>query len=189
MQHIAIFASGTGSNAQKIMEHFKASETARVALLVSNNKDAGVLRIAEAYGISTHLIARKGFYDTTALLEVLAAHQIDFIALAGFMWLAPAYLVRAFPNRIVNIHPALLPKFGGKGMYGIHVHEAVKASGDTESGITIHYVNERYDEGDILFQASCALEPGDSPVHIAQKVLVLEHQWYPKVIEGVLSQG
>ena len=187
MRHLALFASGTGSNAHKIMDYFKTSETVRVSLVVSNNKDAGVLAIAESFGVPTHLISRKNFYDSTDLLAVLAAHEVDFIALAGFMWLVPPYLVQAFPRRILNIHPALLPKFGGKGMYGMHVHEAVQASGESESGITIHYVNERYDEGDILFQASCALEAEESPIQIAQKVQVLEHEWYPKVIETALA--
>lgn len=187
MHHLALFASGTGSNARKIMDYFKTSDTVRVSLVVSNNKDAGVLAIAESFGVPTHLIARKSFYDTPDLLAVLAEHEVDFIALAGFMWLVPPYLVQAFPRRILNIHPALLPKFGGKGMYGMHVHEAVQASGASESGITIHYVNERYDEGDILFQASCVLEVGESPAQIAKKVQILEHEWYPKVIESALS--
>lgn len=187
MRHLALFASGTGSNAHKIMDYFKTSETVRVSLVVSNNKDAGVLAIAESFGVPTHLISRKSFYDSTDLLAVLAAHEVDFIVLAGFMWLVPPYLVQAFPRRILNIHPALLPKFGGKGMYGMHVHEAVQASGASESGITIHYVNERYDEGDILFQASCMLEAGESPAQIAKKVQVLEHEWYPKVIETALA--
>lgn len=187
MHHLALFASGTGSNARKIMDYFKMSETVRVSLVVSNNKDAGVLAIAESFGVPTHLISRKSFYDSTDLLAVLAAHEVDFIALAGFMWLVPPYLVQAFPRRILNIHPALLPKFGGKGMYGMHVHEAVQASGESESGITIHYVNERYDEGNILFQTSCVLEAGESPAQIAKKVQVLEHEWYPKVIETALA--
>ena len=147
-----------------------------------------MLAIAATFGVPTHLISKKSFYESTALLEVLAEHHIDLIVLAGFMWLVPPYLVAAFPKRILNIHPALLPKFGGKGMYGMHVHEAVRASGASESGITIHYVNERYDEGDILFQASCALEPGESAAEIARKVQVLEHRWYPKVIETLLSE-
>lgn len=186
MHHIAVFASGAGSNARKIMEYFQHSGSARVALLVSNNKDAGALGIAESFGIPTHLISRKNFYESEGLLEVLRHHQIDFIALAGFMWLVPPYLVQAFPRRMLNIHPALLPKYGGKGMYGMHVHEAVSAARESTTGITIHYVNEHYDEGDILFQASCDILPGEAPEAIAEKVHALEHRWYPEVIAKAL---
>lgn len=186
--HIAVFASGGGSNADKIIQYFKDSSVGRVALVVSNKPDAGVLAIAESNGIPTQIIDRHGFYQTEAILEVLNKHHIEFIALAGFLWLAPAYLVRAFPHRILNIHPALLPKYGGKGMYGHHVHEAVKAAGETESGMSIHFVNEHYDEGDIVFQARCALHPEDSPEDIARKVLVLEHQFYPRIIEKVILE-
>lgn len=185
---IAIFASGGGSNARKILEYFQDSETAEVALVISNKKEAGVLDIAGAFGVPTHLINRQSFYETTGILEVLKAHDIGFIALAGFLWLVPAYLVKAFPGKILNIHPALLPKYGGKGMYGHHVHEAVKAAGELESGPTIHFVNEHYDEGDIVFQASCALDPDDQPEDIARKVLALEHAHFPRIIEEVILQ-
>ncbi|MBN8676758.1 MAG: phosphoribosylglycinamide formyltransferase [Chitinophagales bacterium] len=185
---IAIFASGGGSNARKILEYFQDSETAEVALVISNKKEAGVLDIAGAFGVPTHLINRQSFYETTGILEVLKSHGIGFIALAGFLWLLPAYLVKAFPGKILNIHPALLPKYGGKGMYGHHVHEAVKAAGDLESGPTIHFVNEHYDEGDIVFQASCALDPDDQPEDIARKVLALEHAHFPRIIEEVILQ-
>lgn len=182
-KRIAIFASGTGSNAQKIMEHFQHSTEIKVGLVVSNKKEAGVLDIAHTFGVETLVINRALFQDEAAFLAVLQAHQIDFIVLAGFLWLVPAYLVAAFPDRIVNIHPALLPKYGGKGMHGSHVHEAVKAAGETETGITIHLVNEHYDEGGIIFQARCAVAPEDSAVDIARNVLALEHRYFPEVVE------
>lgn len=183
---IAIFASGGGSNARCILEHFKSSEQVSVGLVVSNKADAGVLDIAREYDIPTHLITRKSFYDTEDILPILQDKSVDFIALAGFLWLVPGYLVRAFPRKIVNIHPALLPKFGGKGMYGTHVHEAVKTAGETETGMTIHFVNEHYDEGDIIFQAKCPVSPTDTPADIARNVLRLEHAFFPKIIENLL---
>lgn len=188
MKHIAIFASGTGSNARKIMEYFKNSSDVRVALVVSNKKDAGVLEIARELGVPTQVIDRQGFYHSEDLLGVLKKHDIDWIVLAGFLWLMPPYLVRAFEKKIVNIHPALLPKYGGKGMYGMHVHEAVKANGETESGITIHWVNEHYDEGNIVFQERCTVSPEDSPADIARKVQQLEHRFFPAVIERLIRQ-
>lgn len=183
---IAIFASGGGSNARKIIEYFKDSPVGEVALVVSNKRNAGVLDIAEGQGIPTHIMDRQGFYDSEVILDTLKQHEIDLVVLAGFLWLVPGYLVRAFPGKILNIHPALLPKYGGKGMYGHHVHEAVKAAGEPESGMTIHFVNEHYDEGDIIFQASCKLSPEDTSEEIAQKVLRLEHKHYPETIEKVI---
>lgn len=188
MTNIAIFASGGGSNALKIIQHFNGSAVGRVALLVSNRPNAGVLRIAEEYGISTQIIDRQCFYETEDILEVLEKHKIGFVALAGFLWLVPGYLVRAFPRRMLNIHPALLPKFGGKGMYGHHVHEAVKATGETETGMTIHFVNEHYDDGDLVFQAKCSVSPEDSAEDIARNVLALEHRFFPEIIEKVILE-
>ena len=188
MTNFAIFASGGGSNARKIIEHFKGSSVGRVALVVSNKANAGVLSIAEEHGIPTQIIDRQGFYETEQILELLKEHKIGFVVLAGFLWLVPGYLVRAFPRRILNIHPALLPKFGGKGMYGHHVHEAVKASGETETGMTIHFVNEHYDEGDIVFQARCPVSKEDSPEDIARNVLALEHRYFPETIERVIQE-
>ncbi len=187
-QQIAIFASGGGSNARKIIEYFKNSETIAVQLVVSNKKDAGVLDIAHASGIETLVIHRADFAREDQLLTELRARNIDYIVLAGFLLLVPTYLVAAFPQRIFNIHPALLPKYGGKGMYGHFVHEAVKAAGETESGMTIHLVNEQYDKGDILFQARCTLMPEDSPEDIARKVLALEHRYYAEVIEKTITE-
>lgn len=185
---IAIFASGTGSNARRIMEHFRDSDAVQVRLVVSNNPDAGVLHIAREMGVETMVIRRDAFYHSEAILATLQDLHIEFIVLAGFLWLVPAYLVQAFPRAIVNIHPALLPKFGGKGMYGAHVHEAVKQAGETETGITIHYVDERYDEGQIIFQARCPVSPEDTAEDIARHVLTLEHRHFPVVIEQLLME-
>jgi formyltetrahydrofolate-dependent phosphoribosylglycinamide formyltransferase len=154
-KNIAVFASGAGSNAKKIIEHFSNSNIARVALIVCNNPKAGVLKIAADNNIPVVLVSRKGFYDDKICLEELKLHNIDLLVLAGFLWMIQKYLIESYPNKIVNIHPALLPKFGGKGMYGDSVHKAVIASGEKESGITIHYVDEHYDNGDIIFQATC----------------------------------
>ncbi|MFM8370775.1 MAG: phosphoribosylglycinamide formyltransferase [Bacteroidota bacterium] len=184
--NIAIFASGSGSNARKIMEYFQSSGVGRVVVVVCNRKNAGVIGIAAEFGVPVQMIDRNLFYESEQLLDVLENYSTDFIALAGFLWLIPGYLIKAYPDRIVNIHPALLPKYGGHGMYGHHVHEAVKAAGEQESGPTIHYVNEHYDEGDIIFQTSCQLSPEDTPDDIARKVLALEHKYYPRIIEEVL---
>lgn len=184
---IAIFASGSGSNARRLMEHFQHSETGKVALVVCNKPRAGVLEHAHAFGVPTRLIEKKEFYETENLLLDLQEHRAHFLVLAGFLWLIPPYLLRAYPRRIVNIHPALLPKYGGKGMYGHHVHEAVKQAGEKESGITIHYVDEHYDEGDVVFQTACPLDPADSPEQIAARVLALEHHHYPEVVEQLLK--
>jgi phosphoribosylglycinamide formyltransferase-1 len=186
-KNIAIFASGGGSNAKKIMEHFQSSDIGNVVLMVCNKQQIGAYAVAETFGVPTLYMDRKTFYESEKLLQELKDRQVDFIVLAGFLWLIPSYLVKAFPNKILNIHPALLPKYGGKGMYGHHVHEAVKAAGEVESGMTIHYVNEHYDEGNIIFQSKCALEKDDSAEEIARKVLSLEHLYYPKVIEEVLK--
>ena len=187
-KHLAIFASGTGSNARRIIEFFHASPEAQVVLVVSNKREAGVLDIAREHTIPTLIVDRSSFCETTDLLAVLRDHQVDFIVLAGFLWLIPPYLVRAFPRRIINIHPALLPKFGGKGMYGLHVHTTVQAAGETETGLTIHFVNENYDEGDIIFQARCPVLPTDTPADIARRVLALEHEHFPPVIQRVIRQ-
>ncbi len=187
-KRIAIFASGSGSNAQKIAEYFKNHPTIEVALVVSNKADAGVLDIAKSFGIETYVIPSKAeFTQTETLLQELYVSQIDFIVLAGFLWLIPEYLIEAYPSRIVNIHPALLPKYGGKGMHGMHVHHAVVAAGEKESGITIHYVDKVYDNGEHLFQATVPVEPGDTPEVVQQKVLVLEHTNFAQVIEKVLN--
>ena len=186
MQKIAIFASGTGSNARKIIEYFKDKPAIEVQLVLSNKPTAPVLEMAQHHGIDTLVLNRDRFYDTEDVVAQLQKHQIDFIVLAGFLWLVPSYLIRAYPRRIVNIHPALLPKYGGKGMYGHRIHTAVKNAAENESGMTIHYVNEVYDEGNVIFQASCGLETTDTPEDIGRKVLQLEHEHFAPVIEQLI---
>ncbi|NJC27444.1 phosphoribosylglycinamide formyltransferase [Neolewinella antarctica] len=187
MMNLALFVSGTGSNARVIIDRFRAhpEDGVKVVLLVSNKADAGALLMAAERDVPTLVLDRTTFFETEDLLAQLARVDVNFIALAGFLWLIPPYLVRAFPNRILNIHPALLPKYGGKGMYGTNVHRAVKAAGDLESGITIHYVNERYDEGNTVFQAAVRLDADDTPEEIAARVLRLEHGNYWRVLRGL----
>jgi phosphoribosylglycinamide formyltransferase-1 len=187
MKNIAILASGAGSNAQKIIEYFSNRMDISVHLIISNKKDAGVLSIAKLSGISSLVISKDSFYQSTDLLVALEKHEIDFIVLAGFLWLIPGYLIHNYPDRMVNIHPALLPKYGGKGMYGHFVHEAVHEAKELFSGITIHYVNEKYDEGSIVFQEKCEISPLDQPLDIAKKVQLLEHTYYPVVIDQLVS--
>ena len=188
MKHIAIFASGTGSNATKIVEYFADNKNIQVSLIVSNKATAGVLDMAAANDIPTHLLSRAEFYQTEDILKVFNAYSVDFVVLAGFLWLVPSYLVESFPNRIVNIHPALLPAYGGKGMYGMNVHRAVKAAGEHESGMTIHFVNVKYDEGDIIFQAKTKLLATDTPEDIQKKVLRLEHKHYAELIDEIVTK-
>lgn len=187
LKNIAILASGAGSNAQKILEHFSDRMDISVRLIVSNKQEAGVLNIAKVASIDTFVVTRDSFYSSTDLLVELNKRNIDFIVLAGFLWLIPPYLIQHYPDRIINIHPALLPKYGGKGMYGHFVHEAVHLAKDNHSGITIHYVNEKYDEGSIVFQEKCEILPSDQPEDIAKKVQVLEHLYYPTVIDQLVS--
>lgn len=183
---LAIFASGAGSNAQRILEHFDQQAAVEVGLVVSDQAKAGVLAIARKWNCPSYVLSRKGWQDCRALLGVLQVHQIDFIALAGFLKRIPPPLVHAFPQKMVNVHPALLPHFGGKGMYGKHVHQAVKQAGVSETGISIHWVNENYDEGALLLQKKCMVHKQDSPEDIAQKVQRLEHEYYPQVLERLL---
>ena len=187
VKNIAILASGAGSNTQKILEHFSDRMDIGVRLIVSNKHEAGVLNIAKVASIDTFVVSRDSFYSTTDLLVELDKRNIGFIVLAGFLWLIPPYLIQHYPDRIINIHPALLPKYGGKGMYGHFVHEAVYLAKETHSGITIHYVNEKYDEGSIVFQERCEILPSDQPEDIAKKVQVLEHSYYPNVIDQLVS--
>ena len=187
MKHIAIFASGGGSNAKKIIDYFENHKNIKVSLVVSNKADSKVLELAEATGIATFVLDNAFFYETEQILQVLKDKKIDLIVLAGFLWLVPIYMVKAFENRMVNIHPSLLPKYGGKGMHGMNVHAAVAAAKETISGITIHFVNEHYDEGAYIFQTSCALESSDDAATIAKKVLALEHTFFAPTIEKILS--
>lgn len=184
--NIAVFASGSGSNAQKIFDHFKNHNSIKVALLVCNKPNAYVIDRAQKENIPVLLIDKSSFTDENFMLTKLRAYDIEFIVLAGFLWLIPNFLTKSFHNKMVNIHPALLPKYGGKGMHGHFVHEAVYKNKEKESGITIHYVNEVYDSGEIIFQAKCNVE-GLNPEEIAAAVLKLEHENFPKVIEKLLS--
>ncbi len=187
-KRIAIFASGSGSNAQKLMEHFKRSTDTEIALVLTNNADAYVLQRADNFEIPSHIFDKNEFYKTNDVIDLLRNLDIDFIVLAGFLWLIPQNLIASYPGRIVNIHPAILPKFGGKGMYGDHVHEAVLAAGEPEGGITIHYVNEHYDEGEYIYQAKYKIEKGDSLEMVKFKGQQLEHQHYPRVVESIVKK-
>ena len=182
-QRLAVFASGAGSNARRLVEHFNGSSLATVSLIVCNKPGAGVLQIAAEHAIPTLLLEKERFFRGDGYVAELQAQQIDFVILAGFLWKVPGTLIAAYPHRIVNIHPALLPDYGGKGMYGEHVHKAVLAAGDAQSGITIHEVDELYDHGAHLFQATCPVLPDDTPASLAQRIHELEHRHYPQVVE------
>lgn len=186
VKRIAILASGSGTNAQRLVEHFRDHPAAGVVLIGCDQPGAGVLERAWDLGVPSYLFNGTQLRDGTLLRE-LQVQGIDLVVLAGFLRLIPADLVRAFPGRILNIHPALLPKYGGKGMYGQHVHAAVIAAGEPESGITIHVVNERYDDGEHLLQARCPVMPGDTPEALAARVHALEHVHYPAVVEKVAT--
>ncbi len=184
---LAIFASGAGSNADKIIDHFRNHPTVKIALIASNNSKSGVFEIAEKNTISTIFIDKKVFFSENSYINELKLAKIDFIILAGFLWKIPSVLIKEYPGKIVNIHPALLPKYGGKGMYGHYVHEAVIANKEKESGITIHYVDELYDHGKVIFQATCPVLENDTPETLAQRIHGLEHEHYPNIIEQVLK--
>ena len=187
-KRIAIFASGSGSNAQKIMEHFKKHVDAEVVIILTNNPEAYVLQRADNFEIPSHIFDKPEFYKTNSVVDLLKNLQIDLIVLAGFMWLIPQNLLKAFPNKIINIHPALLPKYGGKGMYGDRVHQAVIDAKEEESGITIHFVDENFDEGEIIHQSRFRIEAGDDLEMIKFKGQQLEHLHYPKVVEQLLKK-
>jgi len=186
MKHIVIFASGSGSNAQQIAEYFSDSDFARVIMIYCNRANALVLQRANSLNIPTVVFDRTDLYESDLIYHQLENLNPDLIVLAGFLWKIPEKIVQAFPKRIVNIHPALLPKYGGKGMYGDHVHRAVIENQEKESGITIHYVNENYDEGAAILQARCVININDTPESLAKKIHALEHKYYPKTIEQVL---
>ncbi len=185
MKKLAIFASGTGTNTAKIIEHFKENKTIIVAVVVSNKSSAGVLRITETNNIATLILQKETFFQGNGYVNELKSAGIDIIVLAGFLWQLPVSLIRAFPKKIINIHPALLPKFGGKGMYGNHVHEAVLASGEKESGISIHFVDEQYDHGQIIMQAKCSINKNDDVHSLANKIHQLEHRHFSPTIEVI----
>ena len=182
MKRIAVFASGAGTNAAKIVEQFRHHHSIRVSLIVCNKPDAGVLTIAATEHIPHLIIGKEKFYRGNGYADELLDMKIDMIVLAGFLWKIPSTLIKAFPGKIINIHPALLPRYGGKGMYGHHVHQAVIDNKEKESGITIHYVDEQYDHGQIIFQATCPVFENDTPGSLAIRVQQLEHEHYPKVI-------
>ena len=189
MHKLAIFASGTGSNARKIIEFFNGHPSIKVSLIVSNKSTAGVLRIADEHEIPTIILEKEKFFRGNGYVEELRSKGIDYIILAGFLWKVPNSLVQAYRGKMINIHPALLPKYGGKGMYGNFVHEAVLSAREAFTGITIHYVDEVFDHGEIIFQDKCPVEETDTPATIAQKVHMLEHAHYPRVIEEVIMQN
>lgn len=185
-KRIAILASGAGTNAENIFKYFADSKEVVVDSLWSNKADAYALVRARNFGVKSFVFDREKFYHTDTVVNTLRERKVDLIVLAGFLWLIPGNLVSAFP--IINIHPALLPKYGGKGMYGMNVHRAVVANSETESGISIHYVNENYDEGALIFQAKCEVLPEDTPEHVAEKVHELEYRYFPQVIADVLAK-
>ena len=186
--HIAIFASGAGSNARRIIEYFKEDPTVEISLVVCNKQGAGVLQVASDHHIPAVLIERERFFRGDGYLPDLEKHRVDLLVLAGFLWKVPEKIIRAYPGKIINIHPALLPAYGGKGMYGHHVHEAVLANREPLSGITIHYVDEHYDHGDTIFQATCRVEENDTVESLSQKIHQLEHAHYPEVIAGIIKK-
>ncbi len=187
MKNIVIFASGSGTNAENIVTYFSKNDAVRVSMILTNNQKAGVIERAQKMNVSCIYFSKKDFFETDKILNLLKK-EADFIVLAGFLWKVPKNIIEAFPNKILNIHPALLPKYGGKGMYGMNVHEAVVANKETESGITIHYVNENYDEGAIVFQEKVAVSSEDTPQSVASKIHVLEYENFPKIIEKCLYE-
>ncbi len=188
MKSIAIFASGNGSNCENIIRYFSSSEIAHVAVVITNNPSARVVERAEHLGTPVKVIQKSDFLNSNIILPILKSCNIDLIVLAGFLLFIPEYLVNAYKHKIVNIHPSLLPKYGGRGMYGMHVHKAVKENGEDESGITIHFVSDEYDKGEIIAQYSTAISASDSAEDIAAKVHELEYAFYPKAIEKILNE-
>lgn len=187
MKKIAVFASGAGSNTARIIDWFRAHKTIRVALIVCNNPEANVLKISAKENIPSLILQKEKFFQSDAYIKELAEREIDLIVLAGFLWKIPVAIIKAFPDKIINIHPALLPKYGGKGMYGQYVQQAVINNKETESGISIHYVDEVYDHGKIIFQATCPVLENDTPASLALRISALEHAYYPKLIEQLLT--
>ena len=184
MINIAIFASGSGSNAENLINYFRQHFNIRVCVVLTNNSQAGVIARAQSANVPIHIFNRNEFYDTENILEKLKELQIDYIVLAGFLWLIPTYLIENFSQHILNIHPALLPKYGGKGMYGMNVHRAVIENHEKQSGITIHEVDKEYDRGKIIFQATCDILPDDTPENLAAKIHELEYLHFPAIVEN-----
>ena len=188
MKKILLFASGGGSNVRAILEYYRGREDVSFPLIITNNAKAGVIEIAKEYGIDVLLI-NKSVFQSDVFIDTIDYYQPNLLVLAGFLWKIPDYLIQGYPNKIINIHPSLLPKYGGKGMYGHHVHTAVVANNETESGITIHIVNEHYDDGMILMQKTVTVDIDETPQTLAAKVLRLEHAWYAKVIDTLLGNA
>ncbi len=188
MKNIAIFASGSGTNAENLIRFFRTSTFGSVNLVLCNRRGAGVIDRAQSHDVETIVFNREQFYQTEELLELLIERSIDYVVLAGFLWLVPDYLLKSFENKMINIHPALLPKYGGKGMYGHHVHAAVIENRESESGITIHKVNREYDEGSIVFQARCEVKSDDTPESLAQRIHQLEYEHFPVEVEKQLQE-
>jgi phosphoribosylglycinamide formyltransferase-1 len=188
MKKIALFASGSGSNVENIANYFENHNEVEISLVLSNKKDAFVLERAKKLNIPSSVFSREAFYSSSDVVNQLIENDIDVVVLAGFLWLIPVNLLQAFPNKILNIHPALLPKYGGKGMYGDKVHKAVVENNEKESGITIHYVNENYDEGNIIFQKTCEVLPSDTADDVASKIHALEYAHFPTVIDAVVKE-
>ena len=187
MKNIAILASGAGTNAENIYQYFQTNKNVSIKLILTNNHNAGIIRRAKRLNIETIIFSKDQFYKSNDVISILTDNKIDLIVLAGFLWLIPNSIIQAFPNKIINIHPALLPKYGGKGMYGMHVHKAIIENNETESGISIHLVNEKYDEGKILYQAKCKITPSDSPESLAEKIHSLEYKYFPEIINNFIS--
>ena len=188
MKKLALFASGSGSNVENFDRYFKEKSDVSIEIVLCNNPRAFVIERCQRLNIPCIVFDRPTFYESDTILKILNDYKIDMIVLAGFLWLVPPMLIKKFQKRIINIHPALLPKFGGKGMYGDKVHQAVVAAGESVSGITIHYVNEQFDEGEIIFQAECEVNKSDTPSDVAHKVHALEYEHFPKVVEKLLIE-
>ena len=189
MKNIAIFASGSGTNAENIIRYFSTKESAKVTVVLSNNRNAFVLKRAESLNVKSVFFDRDDFYRSEKVVDILSAEKTDFIVLAGFLWLVPDNIINKYAGRIINIHPALLPAYGGKGMYGDAVHKAVIENREKKSGITIHFVNNEYDRGSIIFQARCTVEPHDDYISLANKIHNLEYEHFPRVIEEVINSS
>jgi len=187
MKKLAIFASGSGTNAENIIKYFKGHSNIQVDVVLTNKSDAFVIDRAKNHNIEYLVFNRADFYESTKIIEFLEFRCIDFIILAGFLWLIPNNLIKKYHDKIINIHPALLPNYGGKGMYGMKVHESVINNHESQSGISIHFVNENYDEGEIIFQAKCSIEINETPESLANKIHSLEYEYFPKVIEKVVQ--
>lgn len=186
MEKIALFASGSGSNVENIFRYFQHNDNIQIELVLCNNPDAGVIYRCNNLKIKYVIFDKSDFYNSNKIIDVLSFYRIDFIVLAGFLWLVPKNIIEKYSNKIINIHPALLPKYGGKGMYGMNVHKSVIDNKEKESGITIHYVNEKYDRGDIIFQSVCKIEENDTPEILARKIHEMEYEYFPKIIEDIL---